>query len=64
MIQMEFQLIIQFKIAITAIFQIIGNLNYASVRIMRTLFKFEACLYNDMGAFEFFKLKIKKFPKA
>ena len=34
-----------------------------SVKLDGTLFKFEACLYNTMRAFEFFKLKINKFPR-
>ena len=66
-IQMEFQLVIQFKIAISAIIQIIGNLNYASIRMSikldGTLFKFEASLYNTMRAFEFFKLRINILPR-
>ena len=64
---MEIQLVIQFKIAITAIIQIIGNLYYSpirmSIKLDGTLFKFEACLYNTMRAFEFFKLKINKLPR-
>ena len=64
---MEFKLKIQFKIAITAIIQITGNLNYMSIRMSikldGTLFKFETCLYKTLRAFEFFKPKIKKFPR-
>ena len=34
-----------------------------SIKLYGTLFKFEACLYNTMRAFEFFKLKINKLPR-
>ena len=34
-----------------------------SIKLDGTLFKFEACLYNTMRAFEFFKLKINKLPR-
>ena len=34
-----------------------------SIKLDGTLFKFEACLYNTVRAFEFFKPKINKFPR-
>ena len=34
-----------------------------SMKLYGTLFKVEACLYNTMRAFEFFKLKINKLPR-
>ena len=34
-----------------------------SIKLDGTLLKFEACLYNTMRAFEFFKLKINKLPR-
>ena len=34
-----------------------------SKKLDGTLFKFEACLYNTMRAYQFFKPKINKLPR-